>query len=295
MGGMIVRALALGCLLLGLAGAGRAQEPSAPESDLVLELMSFVEDAAELVAEEGVAAACEQFREPGPWYQGDEYVFVFDLEGRTLCHPSRPELEGQSLLDLEDPLGKPIVRNMLREVAGEREQGWIHYLWPLPNKLTMFWKTSYVRLARTPEGDECIVGSGLYDIRMERFFIVEQVRDAVELLEMEGEAAFPTLRDPSSGFLFYDAYVFVMDDAGEMLVNVAYPELEGTSVSDLEDDEGKAFVREMLERMGREESAWVEYLLPRPGEERPARKASYLRKTEVEGRTLIVGAGVYSN
>ena len=187
---------------------------SSPESDLGLELIDLVDRASELVQASGVEPACEQFREPGPWFQGDSYVFVFDLEGRTLCHPSSPDLEGKNLLDLEDPLGKPIVRNILLEVQGESGDGWVHYLWPRPNKLTTTWKTAYVTKVVVGGGQEVVVGSGVYEIPMERFFIVEQVRDAVALVQELGEESFETLRDPSSGFLFYDAGILLRRDNG---------------------------------------------------------------------------------
>jgi signal transduction histidine kinase len=275
------------------AGNGAALKPEAPESDLTLDLVALVDDAARLVAEKGTAAACKDFREPGPWFQGESYIFILDMDGDMVCNPSSPELEGQNLLDFKDPLGKPIARNILREVQGSSTDGWTHYLWPRPEFITSFWKTSYFKKVTDPDGKQVVVASGLYEIEMERFFVVEQVDDAVSLILEQGEDAFDTLRDPASGFIFYDAYVFVMDDTGEMLVNVGFPELEGKSLIDLKDVDGKPFVRETIERLAGAESAWVDYRWPKPGETPTSDKTSYVRRLELEGRTLIVGAGFY--
>ncbi len=274
--------------------AAQAGELPPPLYDETLLLIDLVRDAADLVAAEGLDAACAEFRQPGThWFQDEIYLFVLDLEGSAVCHPALPALEGQKLLELRDPLGKPIIQSFLREVGSGSESGWVHYLWPKPGSSTFRWKTAHVRRAAAPDGTDYIVGSGLYEMEMERFFVVEQVEDAVELLAEAGvNEAFYTLRDPATGFRFYDAYVFVMDGDGVMLVNVGFPDLEGRNVAALEDESGKLFVQEML-AVEEGEAAWIDYLWPKPGETRPSRKSSYVRRVEIDGRDYVVGAGVY--
>lgn len=269
-----------------------AQLPAA-EYDETIELMELVEDGAKLVSEQGLDFACGEFREPGTrWFQDEVYIFVYDMEGRAICHPAQPALEGQALLELRDPHGKPIIQNLLRELEAGNDSGWEHYLWPKPESSTFRWKTSYVRRTVAPDGSEYVVGSGLYEMEMERFFVVEQVNDAVDLLLADGEDAFYTLRDRSTGFRFYDAYVFVLDPSGIMLVNVGFPDLENSNVAAMQDAAGKMIGQEILSvPLG--EAAWVDYLWPKPGDERPSPKSSYVRRVEVDGREYIVGAGVY--
>ncbi len=127
---------------------------------------------------------------------------------------------------------------------------------------------------------------------MERFFVVEQVNDAIDLIRAEGEDAFYTLRDRSTGFRFYDAYVFVLDPDGIMLVNVAFPTLENSNVALMQDEAGKMIGQAFL-AVPLGESAWIDYLWPKPGEEEVSRKSTYVRRIEVEGHEYIVAAGVY--
>jgi len=279
-------------LVLAVAVPLVAQLPE-PEYDETVQLMALVEGAAELVSKQGLDFACDEFREPGTrWYQDELYVFVFDMEGNAICHPVRPALEGQALLELRDPFGRPIVQNFIRELSGGADVGWVHYLWPKPDSTTFRWKTSHIRRAVEPGGRELIVGSGLYQMEMEPFFAVEQVNDAVDLMHQAGEDAFYTLRDRSSGFRFYDAYVFVLDPQGLMLVNVGFPDLEGTNVASLKDRNGVFFVQQMLE-IEPGDSAWVEYLWPKPGDSALSKKSSFLRRITIGERDYIVGAGVY--
>ena len=270
-----------------------AAEPPEPKYAETRELMALVRDAAELVASEGVQAACQQFRVEGSrWLEGDTYVFVLDMDSVTLCHPARPSFEGRDMSELVDPRGRPIAGLLQREMASS-DQGWIHYLWPRPGASIFEWKTSHVRRATEPDGREVMVASGRYQMQMEPFFVVEQVEDAIQLMRDRGTGeAFAALRDAASGFLFYNAYVFVLDAEGTLLVNNAFPENEGRDMSDLEDQDGKQFVREML-AVPADGAAWIDYKWPRPGDTWPSEKSSYVRNVEIGGQRLIVGSGVY--
>ena len=280
-------------LALLLASALASAELIEPKYQETRELMAVVEGAAELIESEGVQTACDQFRVEGSrWYHDDSYVFVLDMDGEAICHPVRPSLEGRSLIELRDPKGKTIVANFIRELESA-DHGWVHYQWPRPDGQVFYWKTSYVRRAKDPEGKALIVGSGRYQMKMEPLFVVEQVDDAIELIgQADEKKAFETLRDESSGFLFYNAYVFVLDSSGVLLVNNAFSENEGKDVSDLADIDGKAFVREML-AVPSGESAWVHYKWPKPGDTRPSAKSSFVRSVEITGKRLVVGSGVY--
>jgi len=285
---------ALIALPLAADPAERVTDRYPPQHRETKELIALVEDAAALIAEHGVYDACGHFRQPDSrWLDDEVYVFIIDLEGNAVCHPVRPQLEGKTLLELRDPNGKPIVRNFLREIEGGDEDGWVHYQWPRPGGGTFFWKTSYVRRVKAAEGKSYLVGSGLYQMKPERFFVVEQVDDAADLLETLGELAFETLRDKSSGYRFYDAYVFVMDEQGVQHVNAGFPENEGKNLLDLKDPNGKVIGREILALLDDRSTGWVDYLWPRPGDTRPVQKSTYVRKVDVDGRMLVVGAGMY--
>lgn len=292
--GATVFAAALAALLAAPAGVVRAASYE-PEHEATRALISLVDDAAALVAEQGPEAACEGFHQAGSrWFQGETYVFILDMQGNAICHPGRPSLEGRGLIDLRDPHGKPIVQSFIRELD-RAESGWEHYLWPRPGGgNNFFWKTSYVRRAVGPGGTAYIVGSGGYQMPMERLYVVEQVDDAVEILEREGEAAFPALRDPASGFKFYDSYVFVMAENGVHLVNAGFPEHEGENMLDVKDSDGKVIGREILAVLGEEDAGWVDYTWPRPGDSPSSKKSSYVRRATLpDGRKVVVGAGLY--
>ncbi len=273
--------------LLVLSASGMELEHQASR-----DLVGFVTRAADLIGKQG-AAACDAFKkEGGEWLDGERYVFVLDTAGKAVCHPN-PSLEGRDLSELRDPDGKPIMKLILRQLERGSGDGWVHYLWPQPGKTMLTWKSTYVREAAAPGGTAMVVGAGAYGLEMERAFVVDRVAEAVELIASEGEAAFDVLRDKAGGFLFYDAYVFVMSADGTMLVNPPSPELEGTSVLEVEDANGVRPGQEMLKVLAQKDEGWVSYLWPRPGDKRASRKEAFVRKVKAGGEELVVGAGIY--
>ena len=258
------------------------------------DLVALVTDAAERVRSKG-EAAFEDFRVAGSrWRQEETYVFVLDPGGNMLLHPD-PALEGKNELDLKDLNGKPIIRGLIDAAASlpGKPEGWYHYQWPVPGGLLPRWKSSYVRLVTAPSGKRYVVGSGIYNDRMERAFVVHAVQDAVGQIEKHGTAAFPRFHDPTGPFIVKDAYIFVFDMKGIDLVNPGFPNLEGRQLMDLKDAHGKQLIREMFEVVQTSDSGWVDYMWPRPGESVATQKSAYVGKAKLGDQWVLVGCGVY--
>lgn len=270
-----------------------ANAPSLQHKD-TLELMTLVNDAAELVRSDGEAAFPALRATGSRWRQEDVYVFVLDPDGNMLVHPDAA-MEGKNELDLKDVNGKPVIRGLIAAATAvpDKPQGWYHYQWPVPGGLLPRWKSSYVRLVTAPSGKSYVIGSGVYDDRMERVFVVDAVNAAAAQIEKHGAAAYPLLRDPTGPFIAKDTYVFVLDKKGVDLVNPAFPNLEGRNLMDLEDSSGKPLIREMFQMVETRGSGWVDYMWPKPGESVSTQKSAYVRKAKIGKDWLLVGSGVY--
>lgn len=289
----IVLLILLPLLAVGCSG-GQSQPQSGYQYAATQKLVNLVRDAASLVAKDGDKAFPE-FRIGGSkWWQGEDYVFVLDTEGNMVVHPD-PTLEGKNQLGLKDVNGKPIVKHLIYEVTGygNKTEGWTHYLWPRPGEIMQTWKTTFVKLATDPSGQKYVVGSGVYNMTMEGAFVEDEVKDAAYLVEGNGTGAFDVLRDPASEFLFPNGYVFVFAQDGTDLVNPAFRYLEGQNVMDLKDSEGKYLVREMFEVLSRQDSGWVDYMWPKPGESKSTQKWSFVMKAESGDTWFLVGSGYY--
>jgi signal transduction histidine kinase len=275
----------------GLSGSGLGRQVDADSTPSVTAL---VDDAADLLRIKGEAAFPE-FRNPGSrWRQGERYIFVLDLGGNMVVHPD-PALEGKNQLGLKDVNGKPIIRGLIGAATAspQKAAGWYHYQWPVPGGLLPRWKSSYVRLVNTSAGKNYVVGSGDYDDRMERSFVVDMVENAVAKINVQGEAAFDLFYDPAGSFLVKDAYIFVIDPDGVDLVNPGFRNLEGRNIMDLKDTHGKFLIQEMFKVTKERGAGWVDYMWPKPGESISTRKSAYVSKVKVGDQLMIIGCGVY--
>ena len=259
-------------------------------------LVANVEDAAEMIEHVGEESFPE-FRDAGSkFFNDDSYVFVWGLDGMRYVYPPDTSGEGENMIDLKDVNGKPIGRMIVRQAQSPSGSGWVHYQWPRPGENEPVWKSTYIKRAESPSGISgkiYLVGSGMYEMNVEPEFIVHAVDDAIYLLESIGLDALDTMRLRSSEFIFFDSYVFVKDMEGNEILNPMNPQLEGTNLLDLQDANGKFFVREELEILQTENECWMDYMWPKfPGGE-PMLKRVFVKKAIVGDATLVVGAGYY--
>lgn len=260
------------------------------------QLVGFVEDAAGLIEARG-ADAFNEFGAPGSrWSNAAQYVFVYTLDGTCVFHPVTPELVGRKLIDLRDMNGRLMIERItaIGRHPEPKASGWEFYLWQDRTEVTPTWKSSYIRKAVTPDHQVFVVGSGLHNLKVEPTFIRSEVDRAAEFLQKAGKAkAFEVLLDPQSDYHFFDTYVFVLDETGKCLVDPAFPILTTRDMTQFRDAVGRKAVAEAVKRLQKSDSAWAQYLLPKPGASMPSRKMMYLRKVKVDGETLIVGATAF--
>ncbi|MBN2898852.1 MAG: methyl-accepting chemotaxis protein [Clostridia bacterium] len=91
-------------------------------------------------------------------YSETDYFWVNSYDGIMLMHPTSQQLENTFILDMQDPDGKYLFREMTDKVKASGE-GIVHYQWPKPGKDAPQPKISYVR---GYEPWQIIVGTGVY-------------------------------------------------------------------------------------------------------------------------------------
>lgn len=277
-----------GVFLPGAPAAMPLHPPMSPDG-----LVALVRDAADLLSREGSDAYHVLRLKGSRWFRNGTYVFVFSLDGRRELHPSEPETEGRNDMGLRDAEGRPIIRMILEAAASPQGGGWVHYLYPEPGGVIPVWKSSYVRRVTFPNGRTHVVGSGIYRMRMDAGLVEDLVQRASTLVAARGRGAFPILRDRKGSFAFMDTYVFVETPTGLELVNPVHPFLEGRYLIGMKDLGGHDLVREEIDAAVRQGEAWVEGIWYRPGDNVPARKRTYVRRTVHDGEVYIVGSGYY--
>ncbi|MBM4299620.1 MAG: hypothetical protein FJ143_17910, partial [Deltaproteobacteria bacterium] len=198
-------------VLLAMQGSAAERRPVYIYED-TRRLVGLVEDAARLVEQKG-ENAFDQFKLPGSkWLNEKIYIFVLDLDGNCLFHGEQPELIGKNLMVLRDMDTRPLVL-FITEIGRKREKdasGWVFYLWPDKKQLNPLWKSTYVRKVERSDGKTYLVGSGLFNMKVERHFVEDRVKAAAELLQKFGKQfAFEEFRNRASPYVFLDTYIFV--------------------------------------------------------------------------------------
>ena len=107
------------------------------------------------------------------------------------------------------------------------------------------------------------------------------------------EKAFADFSSKQAPWVDRDLYVVVYDMKGKVLAHGANEKMIGKDVLELRDNDGKYFVKERVEMMGKSPDAkgWQDYKFMNPLSRQIEPKQMYLRRFE----DVIVGCGIYKS
>lgn len=136
-----------------IAGAEAQMHRTAQE-----EARAITMKAVELIVAKGLDAAAAEFNRDGEFKHGEIYVNVIDFAGIWKVYPPRPAGVGMSVINVKDPDGRDIVRDIL-SVARDSGEGWVEYRWLNPSSNRIEPKITFVK--RVP-GHELVAYVGVY-------------------------------------------------------------------------------------------------------------------------------------
>jgi polar amino acid transport system substrate-binding protein len=89
------------------------------------------------------------------------YVYIYDKYATEIANASNPAEVGRSLKGVPDIAGR-LFRDNIVDGALKNGSGWEDYVFTMPGKIGLFYKTAYYRAATGNDGKQYIVCSGLY-------------------------------------------------------------------------------------------------------------------------------------
>lgn len=124
------------------------------------ECVAMCEKAAKIGKEKGADELIRLANDPkGPFVWKDSYVYVANFETKLLvAHPFNAALINKNIANIKDVNGKMFFLEILN-MAKEKGDGWIEYMWPKPGQKVPVPKASYV--LRVP-GQSLAVIAGVY-------------------------------------------------------------------------------------------------------------------------------------
>jgi len=123
---------------------------------------------------------------------------------------------------------------------------------------------------------------------------VAKCKEAAQLVTDKGiDEAITELNRKDGRFVWKDSYVFMMDLKGTMLAHPISPKLIGKNLLETPDKgpDKKLLFKEFVALAKSKGEGWVDYMWPKPGEETPSKKQTYIYR--VPGKDVFVAAGVY--
>ena len=125
---------------------------------------------------------------------------------------------------------------------------------------------------------------------------IAKCHEAAEMLQKNEDAAIAEIAKKDGKFVWKDTYVFLMDFKGNMLAHPFKPELTKKGclyeVTDRNPVKPKKIFLE-FDKVAKSPKGegWVQYMWPKPGEDKPSPKETYIYR--VPGMDMYVGAGIY--
>jgi cytochrome c len=116
------------------------------------------------------------------------------------------------------------------------------------------------------------------------------VKKAIDFLKANGkEKAFAAFNDPKGKFVDGDLYVMVYDLTGKCVAHGANAKMIGKDLIDMQDADGKLFVKERVDMAKAKGTGWQNYKWTNPVTKAIESKTAFIQKYE----DLIVASGAY--
>ncbi|BDC34240.1 hypothetical protein Noda2021_01980 [Candidatus Dependentiae bacterium Noda2021] len=218
----------------------------------------------------------------GQFVFGDLYLYAVDFQGRLVANGDRPGLIGTNLLNESDITGK---RGTTQEIISKLSESKSGMWFRTQSRGTL--KLTYAKKVTDKEGKSYFIASGYYPYA-DRKAAVELVRRGVDFLKRQGKSV--TVREindtRTNSFRFGDLYLFIYDMNGVNIAHGDKPDFAGMNQSDAQDEDGRFFIREMIEKANAG-GGWINFRMNN------AFQAVYLERVDIGSGRYIIGTSLF--
>lgn len=313
---------ALLCAAFG--GHPRALAASCAESSVTAsqvrsrqDVEAFVQCAKEVLEAEGTEKAYQTFHEDERWFSGRTYIYVASIAmpgGRSaaIVYPPDKSREGLEWPRAMDRFG-PDLRNVRQDPARAADQAegtWRYYEWRNPATGETELKTGYV-IAIDWDGIPAFIGTGIYEPDVPGACDPDAVNAWLLTVEPSDDSLRAFVRCAayefeSKGFFAQSSltndprwnrgasYVFGVDLYGGQLFTGNRPVTGGPSPLEWSNDP-KAFFggRDLVGVGATFGETFLYYSAVNPMTGSVHRKVGFVKRVNVQGKTILVGSGYY--
>ena len=208
---------------------------------------------------------------------GDLYLFVFDMKGLCIAHGGNEEYVGYNKWDLKDEDGNYFIREFIEKA--KTGNGWVNY------KSQNSFESAYV------EGidlgiDRFFIGCGLFPVSKSETMTLLVKSASSYLKHHSQEEAFRALVERDGSFVRGDLFVFAFNETGICYAYGDDFDLIWRNLLDWKDDNGKPFVKIMINTVKRGPSKVLYQLNDAP-------VVAYVEQVENDGKKFTIGSSFF--
>ncbi len=208
---------------------------------------------------------------------GDLSLFVYDMKGNCIAHGGNSAFVGQNQFDLKDQDGAYYVREIIEQ--GKVGGGWVDF------KLKNSFQSTYVE--KIDMGvDSYVIGAGMFPVTKPETMTL-LAKSAVSYLQTHpSDETFEKFVTRKAEFIRGDLFVFAIDTDGYCYAWGDAHELIWKNLLDWKDDEGKLFIKNMIDQ-SQQGSAHFVYKFNKK------MRVDYVELVEKDDKKYLIGSGFY--
>jgi cytochrome c len=226
----------------------------------------------------GVSVAAKEFSGIENTYRlGDLSLFVYDMKGVCIAEGNNAQLVGHNRYDDKDQDGRYIIREMIEQA--KLGGGWVDF------KKRNSFEAVYVE--KIDMGvDSYIIGAGMFPVNKPETMALLVKSALGDLKVYPDDIVFDKLIKRGGEFIRGDLFVFVLDLDGYCYAAGDNYELIWQNMLDWKDDEGKPFVKTMIDGSSQGPDHYIYKFNKKT-------RVDYVERLEKDGKTYVVGSGFY--
>jgi len=243
------------------------------------QVVELVRRGYQLMKSSGVSVAAQEFmgKETNAYRLGDLYLMVYDMKGKCIAHGGNSALVGQNHFEEKDQDGRYTIREMIDQA--KIASGWVDF------KLKNSFEAVYVEKVEMGV-DTYVIASGIFPISKPEIMTL-LVKSALGFLQSHSEdETFAALIAHKGDFIRGDLFVFAFDTDGYCYAWGDAYELIWKNILSWKDDEGKPFIKNMIEGSVQ----GPDHLVYRFNKKM---RVNYVEQIEKNGKTYCIGSGFY--
>lgn len=229
------------------------------------------------------AEAFSDFSYPlGKFVLGDLYLYALDFKGTLMAQGDRPQLIGTNVWKAQDAKGKFVNQEIINKLKESNDGVWVSYT----SKRAL--KYAYAEKVQDSKGNFYAIVCGYYPDTT-RNTAKELVRKGYAYMKKQGKtvAANEFTDKMNENFRYGDLYLVVHDIQGVCVAHGGNPEVVGQNQYNEQDEDGRYYVRAMLETAQKNGSGWETF------KKNKSFEAVYFEKVDLGIGSYIISCGLY--